>query len=243
MDETRDEGVLEARAFLEECLEGSPGELLRQMPGRETYGVEGPGGVKLVLKRYDSSWGWQSPASREYAALEALAQLGLRVPRPVAYLERGRRSVLAMDRIESSSTLREALSTTPPEEVEEFIRRLLGLVTAFHGHGWHHRDLYLHHILIDARGELVLIDVGRARRPHWVRRRWFAKDLAALLLWAPARVSELSQLRFLSRYMDEMGILGRRERRRFAVDILRRRGRMAGHRPRHGEVGEWEPPQ
>jgi len=243
LDETRDEGVLEARALLEECLDAPPEELLRQVPGRETCGVEGPKGVKWVVKRYDSSWGMQSPASLEYAALDALGQLGLRVPRPVAYLERGRRSVLAMARVESSGTLREALTTTPPDEAEELIRRLLKLVTVFHGHGWHHRDLYLHHILIDARGELVLIDVGRARRLRWTRRRWFAKDLAALLLWTPTRISERSRLRFLSRYMDEVGILGRRERRRFAADILRRRGRMAGHRPRHGEVGEWGPPQ
>jgi len=44
----------------------------------------------------------------------------------------------------------------------------------------------------------------------------------------------------LARYMDRMEIGGRQARRRFAHDILRRRARMARHRPRHGEVGVWE---
>jgi len=145
-----------------------------------------------------------------------------------------------MERVESEATLREALHEPDGGALIQLIDRLLGLVLALHVRGWHHRDLYLHHILIDSEGELVLIDLGRARRPRWMRRRWLAKDLAALLLWTPDEVGVNLRLRFLARYMNGMGINGRRVRRRFAEDVLRRRSRMARHRPRHGEVEAWE---
>ena len=119
---------------------------------------------------------------------------------------------------------------------------VLELVLALHTRGWHHRDLYLHHVLIDADGGLVLIDLGRARRPRWVRRRWFAKDLAALLLWTPPEVGVRHRLRFLAKYLDAMEITSRRARRRFAEYVARRRAQMARHVPRHGETEPWEVP-
>ena len=228
------------RTFLGECLQGEPGEVLRRVPGRETYAVEGPDGAAWVVKRYTHHWQDRSPARREHEVLEALGRAGLRVPRPLGYLERDGRSVVAMERIESEGTLREVLGEAAPGELQELLSRLLELVLALHQGGWHHRDLYLHHVLLNGDGELVLIDLGRARRPRWVRRRWFAKDLAALLLWTPAQVVPALRLRFLARYMDRMEIDGRQARRRFARDVLRRRARMAKHRPRHGEVSAWE---
>jgi len=225
------------RALLGECLQGQPGEVLRRVPGRETYALEGPNGAAWVVKRYTHRWQGRSPARQEYEALEVLGRAGLRVPRPLGYLERDGRSVVAMERIEAEATLREVLGEAAPGELQELLSRLLELVLALHLRGWHHRDLYLHHVLLDEDGELVLIDLGRARRP-----RWFAKDLAALLLWTPAQVGVPLRLRFLARYMDRMGIVGRRTRRRFTQDVLRRSARMARHRPRHGEVGAWEEP-
>ena len=147
-----------------------------------------------------------------------------------------------MERVESHADLRQVLHEAATSELEPLIARLLKLVIALHTRGWYHRDLYLHHILIDQDGDLVLIDLGRARRLRWVRRRWFAKDLAALLLWAPNEIGASLRLRFLAGYMDAMGINGRRARRKFASDILRRRERMARHQPRHGETEPWEPP-
>ena len=193
------------------------------------------------MKRFSSGWTSSSPAKREFNALLALKALGVPVPSPVAFIERGKRSLLAMEQISSSATLREELAVASRAESKRLLGQLLGLVVSLHHSGWHHRDLYLHHILIDPLGELRLIDLGRARRPLWVRRRWFAKDLAALLLWTPLEVSDQERLRFLARYMNEMEMLGRGERRRFLFDVLLRRERMARHRPRHGESGEWEP--
>ena len=204
--------------------------------------METPRGPNWVVKRFSSAWRLGNQAKREFDALSALRALGISVPRPLAYIERGGGSLLAMEQISSGATLREALVTTSVAESERLIGRLLELVLSLHSAGWHHRDLYLHHILVDSRGELVLIDLGRARRPFWVRRRWFAKDIAALLLWTPREVSDRERLRFLLRYMNGMKMLKRGERRRFIMDVLLRRERMARHRPRHGESAEWGPP-
>lgn len=241
MDQSREQSISGAGEFLRECLQGEPGEALRKVPGRDTYAVKGPAGAHWVVKRYTGRWLGASPARREHQALEELQRAGLRVPTAVGFFDGDGRSVVAMERVESDVDLREALHEVAPSLLEPLIARLLELVLALHGRGWHHRDLYLHHILIDPEGDLVLIDLGRARRPRWVRRRWFAKDLAALLLWAPDEVSASLRLRFLARYMDAMGISSRRARRSFASDILRRRDRMARHEPRHGESEPWEP--
>lgn len=193
------------------------------------------------MKRFSSGWTFSSPAKREFNALLALRALGISVPDPIALLERGKRSLLAMEQISSSATLREELAVASNTESKRLLSRLLELLVSLHRAGWHHRDLYLHHILIDPLGELWLIDLGRATRPLWIRRRWFSKDLAALLLWTPREVSDQERLRFLALYMNEMEMFGRGERRRFLLDVLARRERMARHRPRHGESGEWEP--
>jgi serine/threonine protein kinase len=194
-----------------------------------------------VVKRYTGRRWVVSPARREHQALEELQRAGLRVPKAVGFFDGDGASVVAMEHVQSDSDLRAALHEAEPSALGPLIDRLFELVLALHTRGWHHRDLYLHHILIDKNGDLVLIDLGRARRLPWVRRRWFAKDLAALLLWAPDEVGASLRLRFLTKYMDAMGISGRRERRRFASDILRRRERMARHQPRHGETEPWEP--
>ena len=229
-------------AFLRECLQGEPGEVLRRVPGRETFAVTGPNGVPWVVKRFTGSWLGASPAQREHQALESLKREGLPVPLAVGYVEGEGSALVAMERVEAEGDLRSRLSELAPAALGPLSAQLLELVLALHTRGWHHRDLYLHHVLIGAGGGLVLIDLGRARRLRWVRRRWFAKDLAALLLWTPPEVGAGLRLRFLARYMDAMQITGKRARRRFAEDVARRRVRMARHVPRHGETEPWEVP-
>ena len=146
-----------------------------------------------MVKRYTGRRWVVSPARREHQVLEELQRADLRVPKAVGFFDGDGGSVVAMERVESDSDLREALHEAESSALGPLIGRLLELVLALHERGWHHRDLYLHHILIDQDGDLVLIDLGRARR-------------------------------------------------KFALDILRRRERMARHQPRHGETEPWEPP-
>jgi len=112
-------------------------------------------------------------------------------------------------------------------------------VLRLHEKGWYHRDLYLQHFVLRGQ-ELVLLDVGRARRKRAVRERWFEKDLAALLHSTPRVVGARERLRFLVRYLDARGIEARLQRRVWLARIVRRAGRMAAHVPRHGETRPWE---
>jgi hypothetical protein len=151
-------------------------------------------------------------------------------------LRLARRSRVEMERIEHAETLRERLAHAAPAERRALGERLLALVLRLHQAGWYHRDLYLQHFVL--RGEeLVLLDVGRARRGQRVRARWFEKDLAALLHSTPRTVPVRERLRFLVRYLAARGIP---RRRAWLRSILRRERRMAAHVPRHGEAQPWE---
>jgi Lipopolysaccharide kinase (Kdo/WaaP) family len=91
----------------------------------------------------------------------------------------------------------------------DVIRRLARFVSAFHGTGLCHRDLYLCHIfgVIDADGRepprFTLIDLARTHKPRWRRMRWLIKDLAQLD--ASARhlgISRSERWRFLMAYLS-----------------------------------------
>ena len=58
------------------------------------------------------------------------------------------------------------------------------------------------------------------------------KDLAAILHSLPKPVSERAGLRFVSAWLDAMGVRSRGTRRRWVAAIERKRARMAAHVPR-----------
>jgi serine/threonine protein kinase len=249
--------------------------------GAEEVGL---GEVRMIVKRSrggDVRERWRerlsgrtprSPGRREFENLAALAAEGFPVPRALGWCERGVRSAVAMELVPHAETLRERLGRSEPGEVRHLAALLLELVARLHEKGWYHRDLYLEHVLVRADGagaaraggapraapegrELVLIDVGRARRvavrpraedspeepraegARGPRRRWLVKDLAALLHSTPAAVPPRARLRFLAGYLDRRGVRGRARRRAWARAVLAKQARMARHRPRHGAGG------
>lgn len=198
----------------------------------------------------------RSQGRREYDNLLGLAADGIRVPRGLGWAEEHGRSLVVMELVPHEVDLREWLGHAGGEghgreqghsgeqghgrEVAEdrlraMITQLVDVVTRLHERGWYHRDLYLQHFVVVEVGKLVLLDVGRARKETGVRRRWFVKDLGALLHSTPEAVGWRWRLRFLAQYLDARGILGRGERRRWAREIEARRRRIAGHVPRFGE--------
>jgi tRNA A-37 threonylcarbamoyl transferase component Bud32 len=219
---------------------------LRRTQGRETFAWGADVIVKRTLERARSGlWPWfraRSAGEREYAALRALAAAEVSVPAAFGYAEErrdgGRLSVCVMERVAHDETLRAALERASGAERRELARALLALVARFHGAGFIHRDLYLQHVLLRATdGELVLIDVGRARRrPMW-RSRWYVKDLASLLHSTPGCVKAREKLAFLAGWLDVRGIKSRGARRRFAAAILRKARRIAAHVPRDERGG------
>ena len=243
--------------LLERLLEACPRSFLRRVPGRETFASrdlpELP--VGWIIKRFGrgsrrDDWHERlrgqpvrSPARREFENLLALRALGLRVPQAILWARRGSGarapSLLVMSEILHGPSLRARLAEP---DAPDCLAELLEMVARLHAAGWYHRDLYLQHF-VPAAGErglqLYLLDLGRCRRGHPPRRRWFEKDLAALLHSCPPAVSARRRLRFLTAYLDRRGLArgraGGRERRRWARAIELRRARMAAHRPRFGE--------
>lgn len=232
-------------------------QVLRAMPGRTTS-VRTLDGVPRVRKDFVGDeprdwwferlhrWRPRSPAERERAAWVALAELGLvprvavassdfdpvprwSVPRP----GRGARSRLELGWVDHRCDAAAWLAEQPsPERLEA----ILAVVVGLHRAGWYHRDLYLCHLVVGLEGQLWVLDLGRARHQPHPRRRWFVKDLAALELSAPARVSRAARLRWLKAWLAEVLAVAaddRATRRAWVERVTAKARRLAAHRPRH----------
>lgn len=251
------EGLSSARA-LETVFALRTRVWLRFMPGRETLAWPDPQG-EFVLKRFlgdepGEAW-WdllhlrapRSPGRREAENLLRLASEGFPVPRALGWWEErnpgggwtsGRygRSALVMERVRHEEHLR-ALLEREPGSARRWTRAVAGLAAGLHARGWYHRDLYLQHLI--PQGErLVLIDVGRARHQGRPRRRWFAKDLAALQHSAPGAVGARVRLRVFALYCRALSLERRGEKRALLRDVLARARRMAARPPRHVDPHE-----
>ncbi|MEM7218066.1 MAG: lipopolysaccharide core heptose(I) kinase RfaP [Pseudomonadota bacterium] len=210
-------------------LDALPGEVYRRAPGRETRRVC-IGGEAFFLKRHRGV-GWREIAKNvlvgrapvvgagsEFEALQTLRAAGVRVPRPVAFAERGRNparreSLLLLDAVEPSQSLEDlrfALAAGPAVGRRAALREVAAITRAMHACGVNHRDLYICHFLCapqhaDAPQDLTLIDLHRAQRRAAVPRRWRVKDLGALLFSAAAlRLSRRDRLRFVRAYTGDL---------------------------------------
>jgi tRNA A-37 threonylcarbamoyl transferase component Bud32 len=234
-----------------------PAAWLRRMPLRETFAWPTPDGP-LVAKRFvgdpeGSTWAalawWaprRSPARREAENLLQLRADGFPVPRAVAWWEEPNpaggarhafgRSAVLMQLVRHGANLRQVVERDPRDAARAWLRPLAKLVARLHDSGWYHRDLYLHHVVlageIGADAQLVLLDLGRARKERSPRRRWFVKDLAALQMSTPAELGARPRLRFVAAYARARG-LDRAEARSLARAAFAKARRMAAHVPRH----------
>lgn len=241
-----------------------PTEVYRRMPGRETFPWRPPGdpfgegpAATVVVKRYrgdalrDRGFDgfhlgrFRSAARREFENLQGLRAEGFPVPHALLCVEDprprpGARSALVMAHVPHDETLRSTLAILDAAARAPWLARLANLVGRLHGLGWYHRDLYLQHVVVHREevGEtergLTLLDLGRARHQRNPRRRWFVKDLAALLHSAPPSITPRECLRFLGDYLAARGLGGPEARRTpWARAILKKAARLGAHAPRH----------
>jgi len=183
-----------------------------------------------------------------YPAVE-LTKQGIGVPRTVMLAADWgfifeKRSLIITEKIPNADSLERKLpdfgDSGNPNDLEKkrtFIGRLAEFIRNFHRTGWRHRDLYFSHIFLDGNGRFYLIDLARAFRPVYLRRRFTIKDIAQLHYSAPASsFSNTDRLRFY------LGYAGRRKLSRgdkaFIRRVLLKTHRMARHNQRHGK----EPP-
>lgn len=108
------------------------------------------------------------------------------------------------------------------------IERVAKLVRQLHEKGFNHRDLYLCHILIDAAGQLYLVDLHRVDRRRVVPRRWMVKDIAALNFSAlDLKITQTDRLFFLKTYLCCERLSA--QNRVFARKVLKKTQKMVQH--------------
>jgi hypothetical protein len=189
--------------------------------------IESPA-TTLFLKRYDRPpvWtqlkNWLSAKKRiscayaEFKASGDLQQLGINVPRMVAWGDSWgaifeKRSFVIIEKVEQGVSLEKRLpdffdGPATPENLKmrrQFIKELAVFVRKFHETGFCHRDLYFSHVFLKANGNFCLIDLARAFRPLFFSQRYRIKDLAQLHYSAPGKnFSKTDRLRFLQAYLD-----------------------------------------
>lgn len=107
---------------------------------------------------------------REYRALMACRDLGLRVPDVLHFECAGHRAVLVLAEVGAAPL--DAAITTDSVARSQILDALGEYLGRFHGAGWYHGALYAHHILVGPQPEhpVWLIDFEKARRARRRRR-------------------------------------------------------------------------
>jgi len=240
---------------------------LARFRSRVQFEIETPGShqpTTAFLKRYDRPpiivqlKNWLCARERkscgllEVASARRLNAFGIHTPRTICCGEQwGRvlekRSFSITEKISNAEALERKLPDCFKKPVEEkyikprrdFIARLADFVKKFHATDYRHRDLYLAHIFCNDEGQFYLIDLARAFRPVFLRRRFQIKDIAQLHYSAPGRdFSKTDRLRFYLKYAGRRNIA--REDKVFIRKVLRKAKRMARHDRKHGREVPFE---
>lgn len=192
-------------AVLQALWDGAAGRTVRCVPTRRTVAMPVSGGW-LFAKWRD---GALADAAAEWRWLHELPALGLCTPEPVAWIGRGRRTMLVTKGVAGRSMdawMQQAAAGGWGAELADYAARCVApLVRRLHDQRLVYRDLYWNHVfVVDPRRSdaPVFLDVERVFRPRWRWRRWVVKDLAGLRASVPAGivVSPRQELRFLRAY-------------------------------------------
>lgn len=175
--------------------------------------------IKEILKNCLSLRWPVISASNEWQAIYACQQLGIRVPKVLAYGSRGwnpltRQSFILMEALTPTKSLEELISDwqrVPPTfaEKRQLIAKVADIARKMHGAGINHRDFYLCHFLISLPiqmqlSRLYLIDLHRAQIRYRTPRRWIIKDLAALYFSSKgAGLTKRDLYRFIKYYLNQ----------------------------------------
>jgi hypothetical protein len=251
-----DEGLCDLGALLE-----TPGESRLEKRGlaswrqRLVLTLNTSNGVqKCYLKRFSPPplrqqlvnllAGFGSTAEVEFHWLRQLTGLGIGTPQVVACGTRrnGFREVASL--LLTAELHGESLEKWLPRRAASLSqdmkrtlsKSLAALVAKLHNAGLVHRDLYLSHIYISAKGandiELSLLDLQRVVRTRWRRWRWIVKDLAALNYSTPfSAATNADRVRWLKLYLTERGASA--NRRALIRAVVRKTGRIARHSAKH----------
>ena len=149
---------------------------------------------RIIKDRYLREAVENSRAMREFTLLDWMHAQGLPVPRPIAarFVPAGPfyRADLLMDRIPGTRPLADLLAEAALPVADWM--RIGAVIARMHRLGVHHSDLNCRNILLDAAGDIWLIDFDKCtRRPQG---RWMQENLDRLersLLKEKAKVPDL----------------------------------------------------
>ncbi len=189
--------------------------------------------------------GFTSTAEVEFHWIRQLAGLGIATPQVVACGSRrnGFREVASL--LLTAELHGESLEKWLPRRAASLGRNmkrslsqsLAALVAKLHNAGLVHRDLYVSHIFITAKGEndnnLSLLDLQRVARPRWRRWRWIVKDLAALNYSTPfSAATNSDRVRWLKLYLAKRSESV--NQKTLIRAVVRKTSRIARHSAKHG---------
>jgi heptose I phosphotransferase len=224
---------------------------------RSRLRIERPDGPALYLKRYTNTpkiiqiKNWLASGGRTAACDldrlpgQALGAINIQTPKVVAYGAQWdglfeKRSFILTEEIPGDSLekhLPDCLTNSNPLEQtgqrRAFLAKLADWIGTFHRAGFCHRDLYLCHIFLTDKNDLVLIDLHRTFKPRLFGTRYRIKDLTQLYYSAPGQtISRADRLRFYLRYAGREKLT--RSDRRLIRKIKRKAWRIADREIRRG---------
>ncbi len=189
--------------------------------------------------------GFASTAEVEFHWIRQLTELGIAAPQVVACgcRRNGFREVASL--LLTAELHGKSLEKWLPRQGASLSRNmkrslsqsLAALVAKLHNAGLVHRDLYMSHIFITAKGEndvnLSLLDMHRVGRTRWRRWRRIVKDLAALNYSTPfSAATNADRIRWLKMYLAERSVS--ENQRTLIRAVVRKTGRIARHSAKHG---------
>ena len=211
---------------------GSLGVTVRCVPTRRTVLASSGDGWLFAKWRV----GHRRAAAAEWRWLHLLPMFGLRVPVPLAWLQRGRRSLLVTAALPGRALdawfVEAAREGWLPELVRYACRQVAPRVRRLHERGLVYRDLYWNHVFAEdprADSPPAFLDVERVFAPRWRWRRWLIKDLAGLWSSLPVSLSARCGLRFLRAYLGSL-----RGEQALILAIASKARRVRQHLPRYG---------
>lgn len=154
-----------------EILSGRTGPVMAEIPGMGAVVVKHyrrGGLVRHFVKDRYAGIGIPRPL-REYEMLETVRGLGVSSPEPLAWAVRGRlfyRAFLVTRRIEGARSLSEA-GGGDSDHCRAAVEKAAGQIRILIDSRIHHVDLHPGNVLLDAGGQVHIIDFDKARRVTW----------------------------------------------------------------------------
>ncbi len=201
------------------------GEVIRHVATRRTSRIRCGDRIYFIKAHFGVGWGeifknlvtLRLPvlgAMNEVQAIRRVRELGIAVPRVVAFGSRGtnparRQSFLITEDLGDTTTLEklsETWVTVPPAPrlKWDLIAEVARIARLLHEHGINHRDFYICHFRKMNRvneAPLYLMDLHRAQMRAAVPRRWLVRDLGALHFSSmDIGLTSRDRLRFLRAY-------------------------------------------